>query len=102
MMYTSRMHKFTIKNTSAIKLNYRCKIASPLTAKIDAGFFSVSPHAGTVQPNCDETFTVRFSPTEVEENNDRLLIIDIKNLDPNAEKLVIELNGETDRPICHF
>jgi hydrocephalus-inducing protein len=26
----------------------------------------------------------------------------IKNLDPAAEKLIIELNGETERPICHF
>jgi hypothetical protein len=28
MMYTSRVHKFSIKNTSIIKLSYNCKIVS--------------------------------------------------------------------------
>lgn len=31
-----------------------------------------------------------------------MLVVSIKNLDPAAEKLIIELNGETERPICHF
>lgn len=52
MMYTSRMHKVSIKNTSTIKMNYNCKIVSTETAKIDSGFFTVSPHTGTVNPNC--------------------------------------------------
>lgn len=66
MMYTSRMHKFTVKNTSLIKMNFNCKIVDSETGKINSGYFSVSPHTGVVNPNCDETFTVRFSPTEVE------------------------------------
>jgi hydrocephalus-inducing protein len=31
-----------------------------------------------------------------------LLVISIKNLNPDQEKLILELNGETERPICHF
>lgn len=53
MMYTSRVHKFNVKNTSTTKMNYNCKIVSAETGKIDSGFFSVSPHAGTVNPGCD-------------------------------------------------
>ena len=47
-------------------MNFNCKIVDSETGKINAGYFSVSPHTGVVNPNCDETFTVRFSPTEVE------------------------------------
>lgn len=102
MMYTSRVHKFTVKNTSTIKLNYNCKIVSARTGKVDAGFFTVSPHSGTIMPDCDETFTLRFSPTELEEIIERLLVISIKNLDPEQEKLIMEINGEIERPVCHF
>ncbi len=63
MMYTSRVHKFNIKNTSIIKLHYNCKIVSAENGKIDAGFFTISPHSGTIMPGCDEAFTVKFSPT---------------------------------------
>jgi len=93
MMYTSRVHKVSVKNISTIKMNYNCKIVSFETGKIDSGFFSVSPHTGTINPNCDEVFTIRFSPTEVEESNERLLVISIKNLNPDQEKLILELNG---------
>lgn len=53
MMYTSRVHKFTVKNTSTIKMNYNCKIVSAETGKIDSGFFTIVPHSGTVMPGCD-------------------------------------------------
>jgi hydrocephalus-inducing protein len=53
MMYTTRVHKFQVKNTSTIKMNFNCKIVSAETGKIDAGFYTVVPHAGTVMPGCD-------------------------------------------------
>ncbi len=101
-MYTSRNHKISLKNTSTIKLQYNCKIVDYETGKIDAGFFAVSPHNGIILPNCEETFTIKFSPTEVEDFLRRLLSISIKNLDPSQEKLILELDGEVERPICHF
>jgi hydrocephalus-inducing protein len=30
------------------------------------------------------------------------LVISIENIDPNSEPLVVELDGEAERPICHF
>ncbi len=53
MMYTTRVHKFQVKNTSTIKMHYNCKIVNSETGKIDAGFYTVVPHAGTVMPGCD-------------------------------------------------
>lgn len=47
-------------------------------------------------------FTVRFSPTEVEESNERFLVIAIENLDKSMQPLVVELQGEAERPVCHF
>lgn len=102
MMYTSRVHKFMLKNTSLINLKYLCKIVSAETGKIDAGYYSLGNHSGNIAPGCDEMFTLKFSPTEVEDSNSRLLVISIDNLDPHAEKLIIELDGDTERPICHF
>lgn len=57
---------------------------------------------GSIGPNGDEVFTVRFSPTEVEQTNERFLVISIDNLEKGAEPLVIELEGEAERPVCHF
>ena len=31
-----------------------------------------------------------------------MLVISIDHLDPNSEKLIIELDGEAERPVCHF
>jgi len=69
---------------------------------VDPGYFYISPQIGEISPNCTETFEVRFSPTEIHSNNERFLVISIDDLQPNAEPLVIELDGEAERPICHF
>jgi hydrocephalus-inducing protein len=52
-MYTSRMHKIFLKNISTIAFKYSCKIVSAETGATDPGYFSVSPHEGTVAAGCD-------------------------------------------------
>lgn len=101
-MYTTRIHQLKLRNSSLISLSYTCKIVSAETGVIDPGYFYIFPKSGTVAPNCDEQFTIKFSPTEVEHSNERLLVVSIEHLDPNQEKLIIELDGEAERPICHF
>lgn len=32
---------------------------------VDPGYFYISPKAGSLAPNCDENFSVKFTPTEV-------------------------------------
>ena len=102
LMFTSRIFTFNLKNTSLIQMKYVCKIVSAETGVYDNGYFGVSPKAGVVNSGCDETITLKFSPKEVERSNARLLVISIENLDPTAEKLIIELDGEAERPVCHF
>ena len=103
-MYESRTHTFYVKNTSLITIKYQCKIIMYENNKpvIDPGYFYITPKMGTLAPNCDENFTVKFTPTEVQSQNERYLIVTIENLEPKSEPLVIELDGEAERPICHF
>jgi len=102
LMFASRSFKFAIRNTSKITMPYKFKVCSAETGKLDAGPFSVSPREGSVSPGCDELVTVKFSPNEVDESNARLLVCSVQNLDPELEPLVIELNGKSLRPFCHF
>ena len=83
-------------------MKYHCKLVSTESGTFDPGFFTISPKVGTLSAGVDEVFTVKFNPTEVEETNIRLLVISIENLDPQLEPLIIELDGEAERPICHF
>lgn len=102
MMYTSRVYQFRLRNTSAIKMKYTCKLVHPQTGLYDAGYYLVTPKTGALSPGCDEIFSVKFSPTEVEDINHRLLVISMESLDPALQPLIVELDGEAERPICHF
>lgn len=102
LMYASRSHKFTIKNTSMINLHYNFKIVNASTAILDAGAYQIIPKKGTIAPDCDENFIVKFSPLEVENDFQRLLSANIQNLSPEQEPLCIEANGVADRPVIHF
>jgi len=102
LMFTSRTYTFNLKNTSLVQMKYTCKLVSAETGAYDTGYYHIAPKSGVVNPNCDEPITVKFSPKEVESTNARLLVISIDNLDPEQQKLIIELDGDTERPICHF
>lgn len=102
LMFTTRTYSFNLKNTSTIQMKYSCKVLSAETAAYDPGYYHIGPKSGTINPGCDESITVKFSPKEVEESNARLLVISIDNLDPSLPKLIIQLDGDAERPICHF
>jgi len=102
LMYASRSYKFSIKNTSLINLDFNFKIANTSTGILDAGPYSIIPKKGSIAPGCDDNFIVKYSPIEVEADNKRLLSANIRNLDPEKEKLIINVNGIAERPIIHF
>ncbi len=54
---------------------YRCKLVSGETGIPDTGYYSIHPKSGSIAPGCDEFITVKFSPTEVDDINLRLLVI---------------------------
>jgi hydrocephalus-inducing protein len=102
LMYASRSYKFAIKNTSLITMNYNFKIVNSETGVLDAGPYTVIPKKGSIAPGCDDTFIVKFSPTEVEHDFSRILSANIENLSPEVKPLILEVNGVAERPIVHF
>ena len=44
--------------------------------------YSISPNKGSIAPGCDESFIVKFSPTEIEADFSRLISCKIGNLNP--------------------
>ena len=63
-------------------MKYSCKIikVSEEGEIVDPGYFYIAPKTGSLAPNCDENFTVKFSPTETDWEIERFLIITIENL----------------------
>ena len=102
LMYAQRTFSFTIKNTSMINLVYNFKIADPNTGVLNAGPYTISPKQGQIAPGCDDNFIVKFNPLEVEPDMSRLLSANIQNLNPEAEKLIISMDGIAERPVIHF
>ena len=102
LMFQSRSYKFTVKNTSLISLEFICKITNAENGVIDPGPYNIIPKKGSISAGCDETFIVNFSPMEAEDSFPRLLVFNIKNLNKDLKPLIIELNGTSERPVCHF
>ena len=101
-MFGARSYKFNIRNTSKIALNYHFKILNHNTNTYDSGSFSINPRSGVIPPGTDEISIVKFAPQEIEKDFSRTLICKIPNLDPELEPLKILLDGDAERPICHF
>jgi len=102
LMYAQRTHKFAIKNTSLINLNFNFKITNPDTGLLDAGAYSIFPKKGSIAPGCDDNFLVKFAPTEIEANFARLIGANFLDLDPENPPLEIACDGVAERPVIHF
>lgn len=82
LMYAQRTHKFTIKNTSLIALNFNFMISNPDSGMLDAGPYSIFPKKGSIAPGCDDNFLVKFAPMEVENSFLRKMSANFQHLDP--------------------
>jgi len=102
LMYAQRTHKFTIKNTSLINLNFNFKIVNPDSGMLDAGAYSIFPKKGSIAPGCDDNFLVKFAPMEIESDFTRTISGNLLNLDPSLDPLEITVNGVAERPVIHF
>jgi hydrocephalus-inducing protein len=101
-MYATRVFKFSLKNTSKIALNYFFKIVDSKLGTSKEAPYSIKPSKGSITPGCDETYVVKFAPTEIEPDFSRLICCKIGNLNPDQEPLILELDGVGERPVCHF
>jgi hydrocephalus-inducing protein len=102
LMYAQRTHKFTIKNTSMISLQFNFKISNPETGMLDAGAYSIFPKKGSIAPGCDDNFLVKFAPMEIEPSFRRVLAANLLDLDPKQQPLEIAADGVAERPVIHF
>lgn len=102
LMYQTRLFKFSLKNTSLISYDFFAKITDTETGLIDFGPYSIIPREGKIAAGCDESFIVKFNPVEAEDSFERLLVISIPNLSPEQKPLIIEIDGSSERPVCHF
>ena len=102
LMYAQRTHKFAIKNTSLINLNFNFKISNAESGLLDAGAYSIFPKKGSIAPGCDDNFLVKFAPTEIEADFARLISANFLDLDPEKEPLEISCDGVAERPVIHF
>jgi hydrocephalus-inducing protein len=102
LMYAQRTHKFAIKNTSMISLQFNFKISNPETGLLDAGAYSIFPKKGSIAPGCDDNFLVKFAPMEIESSFRRVLAANLLDLDPKQQPLEIVADGIAERPVIHF
>jgi len=101
-MFGARSYKFNMRNTSKINLHYSFKILNPTTKIPDKGAFSINPRSGIIPSGTDEIFIVKFAPLEIERDFSRVLVCKIPNLDPELQQLNINIDGDAERPVCHF
>jgi hydrocephalus-inducing protein len=102
LMYAQRTHKFTIKNTSLINLQFNFKLTNPESGILDAGAYSIFPKKGSIAPGCDDNFLVKFAPMEIENDFTRLICANFQHLDPEQQPLEITAQGIAERPVIHF
>ena len=102
LMFQTRSYKFDVKNVAMVDIHYLWKITNTLQGTVDNGPFSIIPRTGDISPGCTESFILKFSPLEVESNFERLLVCSILNRSPEQQPLIIEIDGISERPICHF
>lgn len=102
LMFQTRSYKFSLKNKSLISFDYSCKITNAETGVVDYGPYNIIPRKGVIQAGCEESFILKFSPIDAEDSYERLMVISIPNLDPELKPLVIEIDGSSERPLCHF
>eukprot|EP00937_MAST-01D_sp_MAST-1D-sp2_P000047 g47.t1 len=114
-MFQTRLHKFTVQNTSKAKLEYEWNFeslftpdsrpATAATAKTAAQAppnpYVVEPAAGVIAAGEEQRFTVSFTPLEVDDFKYRLQA-DVRGLPADASPLALFLRGRATRPICHF
>ena len=126
LMFQARVFKFTVQNTGAVCFDFDWNIvnlalaASPSRNSSRVASrnsvaaapseppcpFEISPREGRIAANESTEFTVRFAPLEIPLARDSTfrycMDAQIGNLDSRFQPLRIDLNGVSQRPVCHF
>ena len=101
-MFSSRVFTFKVSNNSNINIPFTCDFFNPRISGKDAGPFSISPNSGVLPKNGSNEFLLRFAPIEYEQICSRILLLKIGNSDSEEYEFNVGIEGEVQRPICHF
>lgn len=99
-MFSSRTFGFQVKNSSCVEVEIETEFLDEYTGSSDAGYFSIQTSETKILPESSKELIVKFSPLECEVSNlRRILILKVKGTNVTIK---ISLNGEAERPLCHF
>ncbi|KAL0210698.1 hypothetical protein RCL1_005134 [Eukaryota sp. TZLM3-RCL] len=101
MLYSTRVYKFEVKNSSRTILPYSFKFLN-FNGFEDSQYYTITPQQGEILPQKLQTFELKFSPTALESDYHRQLIAEIPGLSKNCPPLSLSLNAKVVRPICYF
>jgi hydrocephalus-inducing protein len=101
-MFSSRVFTFKVTNNSSIGIPFVCEFFNQRISGKDGGPFAVSPESGQLPKNGFTEFLLRFAPVEFETVCSRTLIIRIGNSEARECEFAVAVEGEVQRPICHF
>jgi hydrocephalus-inducing protein len=94
-MFESRSFTFIVKNTGRIKMQYTWE--SEENSSLSS--FSIEPLSGILAPQTEETFVLKYSPTDVGDHLNKFKCI-IKN--SKQELPSLQVSGSSVCPIVHF
>jgi hydrocephalus-inducing protein len=94
-MFESRLFTFTMKNTGKVNMNYDWKGDEDFTN----GPYTVTPQTGTLEPQTEETFTIKYAPLDVGDHFTNLYCV-IPN--SKQEPPLVHVSGTSLCPIVHF
>jgi hydrocephalus-inducing protein len=100
-MFTSRVVNFKAFNNSAINVPFEWDFYNPATHNREGGPYSITPLNGSLPKNSFQEFMIRFSPAVYDPLPKRLLLMRFGTT-LLASDVRLELEGEIERPICHF
>jgi hypothetical protein len=103
LMYQSRVFRFPIRNIGKVSIKFACEIYNDESLKEVSVYspFSISPSSGKILPGELVMITVRFSPNDVGEYFN-FVQFNMSNLNKDLKPLLMEVNGYSLRPFCHF
>jgi len=98
MMFQSRAFKLPVMNPGRTSLVLDWNIAPEEGNTTNQRPFSITPASTIIAPDSEETFTIRFAPTET----DIGAFIAQAAIQNGDDSLKLKLSGVAQRPVCHL
>lgn len=98
MMFQSRVYKFHMTNPSQVDIPFSWRFDARNPSRHGCPF-SILPATGVLCAQAEETFTLRFSPKEVD---DYAYVAHAEVEGVEGLDVDVDVRGRSNRPVCHF